>query len=229
MNYFYPAVQWDQFCIALAAFLIVGYIINLQSRYLFTLHVFVRKFSLTDLESPASAMELNTYIQGIFKLPKELSVKSFRALKADLYLGLIFMPLACITLFIFCMKISMKLTFFGHFFFALLAWLQIIPLICSYIQNIYLIRKLHRDAKTSSAPVHRMMQVVEALKWTVLLVAIVFGVTAMCYFWLTGRFHYNSVLYLLIILAEFILIFLMRKLAERRPAVNLADYQDIGN
>ena len=78
---FYISNNGVIFCIIFGMVLLTSFIMNLLSKNLYTLHVFVRKFSILDLQFPATALELATYIRGIFLLPKELSSKSLRALK----------------------------------------------------------------------------------------------------------------------------------------------------
>ncbi len=83
---FYMNVSWIYFCISFGAMLLVSLIMNLQKNHFFTLHVFVRKFTLLDLQSPATPLELAVYIKGIFALPKQLRDSSLRALKSNLFL-----------------------------------------------------------------------------------------------------------------------------------------------
>lgn len=228
-TFFYLDVSWEYFCITFGAMLLIYFIMSLLSKNFYTLHVYVRKFSMIDLESPASSLELATFLKGIFKLPVDLAQKSLRSLKGHLFLNFIFMPLIYGSIFLLCMKISIKLTSFGHYFFAILAWAQIIPWICDIIENIYLLQKIRPDSEASTSSVHKAYQIIEIGKWGIALIAMVFSITAMFYFWLTGRYAYDSIQYLLIILAEIIFILILKKLTAKSGKVNLADYQNIGN
>ena len=78
---FYMHIDWIYFCIFFGAMLLISFIMSIQSANLYTMHVVLRKFSIIDLQFPASAQELVIFIKGIFQLPVELSKKSLSALK----------------------------------------------------------------------------------------------------------------------------------------------------
>lgn len=230
MNFpFYIDVSWMWFCIGFGAIALIAFIMHLQSKNFYTLHVFVRKFSILDLEFPDSSLELATYIQGIFLLPKELSSKSLRALKGQLYLHLLFIPFMYATIFLLCMHLSHKMNFLGNYIFALLAWIQIIPLIFDYVENFYLLQKIRPDAEVSTPFVHKTYQVLGKLKWAISLSASVFCVSALIYFWLTGNFSIHSIVFLIVIVAELILIFFLLGITRNSLKINLDQYQNIGN
>lgn len=226
---FYIDISWDYFCIAFGAMLLVAFIMHLQSNHFFTLHVFVRKFSLIDIESPSTPLELATYINGIYALPEKLRAKSLRALKGNLLLDFLFMPLAYGTIFLLCMQISMKLTSVGHILFALIAWAQVIPWICDIIENIYLLNKIHAETKPSTPSVHKRVQVIEILKWSISLGAVVFSLSTLVYFWLAGVYFYESIHFLIIIIVEIILFFLLKKITSKDPKMILDQYRSVVN
>jgi hypothetical protein len=226
---FYIDVSWMYLCISFGAMLLVSLIMNLQKNHFFTLHVFVRKFGLLDLQSPATPLELAVYINGIFALPKKLRDSSLRALKGNLFLDFLLMPLAYVSIFLLCMQISMKLTSAGHILFAILAWAQIIPWACDIIENIYLLKKIHPDAKPSKSFVHFCFQINEVLKWTFSLGAVVLCISTLAYFWLSGRYFYDSLHFILIILAEIVLFFIFKKLTTKNPKIILDQYRDVVN
>ncbi len=226
---FYIDLSWNYFCVAFGAMLFIRFIMSLQSMNFYTLHVFVRKFSMIDLELPASSLELTTYINGIFKLPPELSKKSLRALKGHLYLDFLFMPLAYGSIFLFCTQISMKLATFGHYMFVVLAWIQIIPWMCDIVENIYLLQKIYPDLKVSKPSIHKAFQIITICKWGIALIAVVSGISTLFYFWLSGIYSYESLHYLLIIIAEVFVIFILELITSKILKVNLDQYRDIGN
>lgn len=228
-NLFYVDIGWVYFCIVFGAMLLVAFVMNIQSKYFYTLHVFVRKFSIIDLESPASALELATYIKGIFGLPPELSKKSISALRGSLYLDFLFMPLVYGSIFLFCMQVSMKLSAGGHWFFALLAWLQIIPWICDIAENIYLLKKIRPDVKTSTPRAHKLYQRIEIYKWIIVFIAIVCCTAMVFYFWLTGNYTYHSIQYLMLIISEIAVVFIMKKISDKTVRVNLDNYKNVSN
>jgi len=184
---------------------------------------------MLDLVSPATALELATYINGIYALPKQLGEKSIRSLKTNLYLDFLLMPLLYGTIFLLCMQISMKLPSFGHVLFASLAWAQIIPWICDIIENIYLLKKIHPQTIPSTPSVHAKYQLNGILKWSFSLGAVVCSISLLIYFWLTGEYLYASLYFFLIIILEIVVFFVLKKVTTKDPKIILDQYKDIGN
>ncbi len=217
------------FCVIFGLMLLLGAFAKLLSKNFYTLHVFVRKFSILDLEFPDSSLELTTYIRGIFLLPKELSRRSLRCLKIYLYLDFLFIPLVYGSLFLLCLLISAKFTFLGHYIFLILAWLQLIPLICDATKNFFLLKKITPDASVSKEVVHKAYLALERIKWLVALVAAVFSLSALFYFWVTGKYSVSSFRFLIIVIIEIVLFFILRKMFAKGSQIDLDKYQNIGN
>lgn len=230
MNFlFYINGGWDWICLTFGATILIGFFMHLLSKNFYTLHVFVRKFSILDLEFPVSALELATYIKGIFLLPKELSQKSLQSLKRRFYLNFLFIPLKYLTVFLLCIRLSQKMSYLGNYIFIILAWIQIIPLVCDLVENFYLLQKLHPDATVSSFSTHKNYQLMARTKWGVFLVAVVFSISSLFYFWLIGNFSSYSLKYLIILIAELVAIFILIKLTKNSSKINLDQYQNVGN
>ena len=217
------------FCVIFGAMMLTTFIMNLLGKNLYTLHVFVRKFSILDLQFPASALELATYIRGIFLLPKSLSSKSLRALKGQLYVDFLFMPFAYGSIFLLCILLSHKMNYVGNYIFTILAWLQIIPFLCDIAENIYLLKKIHPDVKASKPSIHKIYQLIVKTKWSIAIIAVVFCISALCYFWLTGNFSNSSLPYFLVILIILLVMAALTKATANISKVNLDEYQHIGN
>jgi hypothetical protein len=212
---FYVDISWIYFCVVFGIALICSLIMSLQSTNFYTMHVVIRKFSMIDLEFPASAQELVTFIKGIFKLPPEISKKSLHALKTQLYFHFLFIPFVYGSIFIACMKVSSKMTYFGHGLFAMLAWIQIIPLLCDVVESIYLLKKIKPDPLISNPVIHNAYVLLEILKWGIALTAAICCAGAVFYFWLVGMYSYNSLHFLLIAAAEIIIFFIFKKLTMK--------------
>src|SRR6185437_107722 len=217
------------FCLVFGWMLLLGAFVKLFSKNFYTLHVFVQKIRILDLEFPDSSLELTTYIRGIFLLPKELSTRSLRSLKTYLYLDFLFIPLAYGSLFLLCLLISNKFTFLGHYIFLILAWLQLIPLICDAGKNFYLLKKIRPDAQVSQEVTHKAYLALERIKWLVALVAAVFSLSALFYFWVTGKYSVSSFRFIIIVLIEIAVFFILRKLFAKGSKIDLDKYQNIGN
>ncbi len=196
---------WMWFCVANGIMLLLAFIMSLQSRAFFTYDVSVRKFSIMDLEFPASAQELKNIIHGIFLLPADDVIKTKRALRGQLLVDFLFMPAAYGSVFIACMNISGKMVAFGQNTFAVLAWIQVIPWACDIIENIYLLRKIRPNVELSKPAVHKAYLVLEAVKWGIVSVGAVCAIYALLYFWLKGEYMIHSLRYLFVIIAEIIL------------------------
>ncbi len=217
------------FCIIFGLMLLLGAFAKLLSKNFYTLHVFVRKFSILDLEFPDSSLELTTYIRGIFLLPKELSHKSLRSLKSYLYLDFLFIPLAYGSLFLLCILISDKFVFWGHYIFLVLAWLQAIPLVCDATKNFFLLKKIKCDAQVSKQVIHKAYLALEKIKWLLALVAAVFSLSALFYFWVSGKYSMCSLRFLIIVFIEISVFFILRKMFSKGTKIELDKYQNIGN
>lgn len=217
------------FCIIFGLMLLLGAFAKLLSKNFYTLHVFVRKFSILDLEFPDSSLELTTYIKGIFLLPKELSGRSLRSLKTYLYLDFLFIPFVYGSLFLLCLLISNKFTFLGHYIFLILAWLQLIPLICDASKNFFLLKKIRPDAQVSKQVVHKAYLTLEKIKWLLALVAAVFSLSALFYFWVTGKYSVSSFRFIITVIIEIAVFFILRKMFAKGSKIDLDKYQNIGN
>lgn len=220
---FHIQFSWMYFSIAFGAVLILTFIMSLQARNFYTNYNTIKKFSILDLQFPASAIELATYIKGIFLLPANSSAKVLRSLKSQLYTDFLFMIAAYGTVFILCMKVSMKMTSFGQGLFAVLAWIQILPFIFDVIENIYLLGKIKPEPPVSKPSVHKTMEILVFSKWIIALTATVCSVAAICYFWLVGRFTYNSLEYLVLIISELALFFIVKKATHTDDKEKLAE------
>src|SRR4051812_35317006 len=119
-------INWPMFCIAFGAMLLLTFIMGLLGRHFYTQDVVIKKFSIMDLEMPATPLELVNLIKGLYKLPGDRSKKSIDSLKGQLYIDFLFMPFAYGSIFILCMLVSAKMDLAaGKYVFMILAWLQL--------------------------------------------------------------------------------------------------------
>ena len=212
------------FSIALGVALLIGFLMMVQSRNFYTMHVVLRKFSMIDLQFPASPLELVHYIKGIFLLPEPATRKVVKNLRGQLYIDFIFMIAAYGAIFILCMKVSLKMEWIGQWIFAIFAWLQLVPLLCDTIENIYLIKKIKPNPAPSSKAVHKLMQRVELVKWIIPLTAIVCCLAAMAYCWITGNYSYNSMEYLVLVIAEIALFIILIKATSKDEKEKIKEF-----
>src|SRR6478735_2193254 len=98
--------NWQLFSVFFGLLLLVSFIMMLQSRNFYTFHVTKRRFSIMELEIPATYAELVKIIKGLFKLPEYESKKSVGALKGQLLIDFLFMPLAYGSIFLICWRVS---------------------------------------------------------------------------------------------------------------------------
>ncbi len=206
---------WLLFCIAFAVLLVISLIMAVQTTNFYTQDVVIRKFNIMDLELPASPNEVVNLIKGIYRLPGEQSKKTLRVLRANLYLDFLFMPAAYGSIFIACMMISWKMTSFGHWLFAALAWAQIISWVLDIIENIRLLGKLKPDIEAPTLTEHKAFQRLEITKWGIALLGTVCAISAVMYFWLIGRYSYNSLEYVVTFVAELAIFFVIGKIADK--------------
>ena len=208
---------WIYFCFAFGIMLLTSIIMERQSRSFYTRDVVLRKFSIMDLQLPASAHELSDILKGIYLLPEEMKEKSIRSLKGQLIIDFLFMPAAYGAIFLLCMKVSWKMTGnIGEQIFAALAWLQLLAFSFDIIENIYLLNKIKPGVVPPSQAVHKTMQTIIILKWAFALIGTVCSLSGVVYFWLVGRYSVTSLNYVLIILAEVVLFFLITKFTKSK-------------
>jgi hypothetical protein len=221
---FYLQFNWSLFCIAFGITLLISFIMGIQGRSFYMMHLVIRKFSIIDFEFPASAQELASVIKDIFSLPTALTKKTLRALKSQLYLDFLLMPAIFGSIFILSMKVSGKMLYFGHGLFATLAWLQCIAWLCDVIENVYLLNKIRPEPVVSSPAVHKAYGILEIIKWGVPLLTTVCSFAAIFYYWLTGSYSDSSLYFLLITVIELIVFFGLKKLTSKTEKQKLDDF-----
>ena len=203
--------NWLLFTLSFGLMLLVSFIMMRQSRNFSTFYVTKRKFSIMELEIPATYAGLVRIIKGLFLLPEPDRKKSIAALKGQLWLDFLFMPLAYGSIFLLCWRVSAKFqSAFGHYGFFAFAALQVVPWICDIIENVYLLGKIKQgvnidDSKETlekKANIHKAYLVMEAIKWGTALTATVCAVSVICYFWLTGGYSVTSLKYLGVAIVE---------------------------
>ncbi len=212
---------WIWFCITFGVMQLATVIMSQQSKYFYTNDGTVRSFSILDLELAANAVEIVNLIKGIFLLPKPFIAKTVtKALKGQLYVDFIFMPAAYGSIFLVCMKTSTKLiTNGGQNIFAVLAWLQALAWLCDILENCYLLGKVVPNPSQTPPAAYKVYQLNEILKWGISLTGAVCGIAAMLYFWVVGNFSASSLIYLLVIIAEIVLIPLLGGLFSKKHVV----------
>jgi len=206
---------WPLFCVAFGIVLFTAYIMARLSRHFYTMDVVLRKFSIMDLQLPDSPTELKNLVRGIFLLPEERRKKCLKALKSTLYIDFLFMPAAYGAVFLLCMKVMYKMSFFGQYFFMILAWLQVLALIFDIIENIYLLKKIHPGVEASSVSVHKTLQFFALAKWGIALVSIICALSGALDVWLVGRYDTVSLKYILILIGEVVLFLLAGMLIKK--------------
>jgi hypothetical protein len=222
---------WLLFTMSFGLMLIVTFVMMQQARNFCTKDVIVRKFSIMELEVPATAKELVNLIKGLYELPNEESQKSITALKGQLKVDFLYMPFAYGSIFLLCWRVAQKMhTAFGQSIFLTLAFLQLVPWLLDIIENIYLLNKINPNIKKVDVRLlekdglaqskHKRYLFMEAIKWGVALIALVCSSSAVFYFWLTGNYSSASLNFLLIVIAELVLFGLAVKYLQKKDEHN---------
>lgn len=185
--------SWAELCILLLSLLALLLIKIYQAKLFYTNHLFVRKFNMLDLQFPSSPVELSFYIKGLFCFPEPVSKKITGALKSYLLLNYLYYPIFCLFIFAFCMKASEKFGAWGKPFFIFLAWLQVITLICAFIANSSLKKKIKKNYQPGK-PL-KIYTVLLYLKYGISMFAIISAIAVFYYFWLSGGYQLNNVPY----------------------------------
>lgn len=208
--------SWQLFTIAFTLLLVVSYIMQKQSAHFYTQDVIVKKFSIMELELPATPKELCNVIAGMFQLPPAQSRKSLGALRRQLLLDFLLMPLVYGCIFLLCWRVAHKMqSSAGYILFMILAFIQLVSWICDVAENSFLLSQLKPDVTEMSKRTHRLYLGMEGLKWGIAITAAVCGISAVCYFWCTGMYSATSLRFFIIVLIE-ILVFLAVFFASKK-------------
>lgn len=195
--------NWQVFTFLFTLLLIVSLVMIVQSRWFFTKDIVIRRFGIMELTLPATPKELCNLVKGLYQLPPDDARKSVRAVRGQLWIDFLFMPLAYGSVFVLCWKVAHKFEAgFSSYVFMVLAYAQVLPWLCDILENTYLLRKIHPFIKEPTFSEHNFYLAVGAIKWFVPLVALVGAVSAVAYFWLTGSFSQSSLRYLAIVTIE---------------------------
>jgi hypothetical protein len=200
------------FCIAFGVMLLTATIMLRLSKQLYTNYVVERKFNILDLQFPTKPLEMQTLIRGIYQLREQDPVKVLKALKAQMYIDFLFMPAAYGCLAILCYSISKRLDSPGSYFMEALAWLQVVALMADVYENTYLLNKIRPNVVITSNAAYTLYKRAVAIKWCIALLAAVCGTAIVFYFWITGQYSSRFLIYAGILIAEIVLIFLLRKI-----------------
>ena len=192
-----------------------------QSRYLYIMDMVERKFSMMDLEFPATPKDLVEIVVHIFKLDNAKRDRVIRALKGQLLIDFfLFMPSVYGGIFLLSMKVATKMNSdFGKGVFVSFAWLQGVAFVLDIIENIYIWRKIKPDIKPSGSSVHKAFLWLEIFKWGLPLLAFVCCLSSMLYFWITGLYSINSYSYMGIIAAEIAVFIVVGALRGKRAGL----------
>ncbi|MFY0256302.1 hypothetical protein ACDQ55_20370 [Chitinophaga sp. 30R24] len=218
----YITTTWSWFCLAIAVLLLTTFIMGQLSKQFYTMHIVLRRFSIIDLEFPAFKGEIKEMVKDIYRLDPAESQRTLWALRKHLWVDFLFMPAAYGSNFLVCMNVAGKLNCSGQTFYVALAWAQAIPWILDVIENIYLLNSLHPSVKAFTPIGLKAWQWLEKFKWGLSLLGMVSGVSALLYFWLTGRYLTSSLPYLAILIGE-VLVFIIISLlsASKKQATPL--------
>ena len=205
--------NWPALCIFFGISLFLSLLMRWQSSYFYTMDIVLRKFSILDLEFPATQAELINTIKGLFKLPPENSHTSVKALKTQLYIDFIFTPFAYGFVAILCLLVSKKMSLtIGTNVFVILAVSQILALVCNIIENVYLLSKIKTTVEPSSPAKHKAYFIMAITKLSCALVSVNCAVAAIFYFWLSGNYTLKVLPYLLIFIGEILLFVICSKI-----------------
>lgn len=185
--------------------LLVTFFMMQQAKKFVTIDPIRRSFSIMELEIPATGQELVNIIEGIFKLPGADRRITLNAVKGQLWLDFLFMPLAYGNIAILCCRVAHKAQHeWLKYVFVFLAFLQLVAWLCDITENIYLMKKMREGADVTlpSKQVHKAYITMVSSKWAIALIATVLGISVTVFFWTTGNYSVASLKACGIIAAE---------------------------
>ena len=208
---------WPIFCIIFGVILLLAFMMHLQSNQFYTLDVVKRKFSRIELELPSTPAQIVIIIKGLYQLPAQDAATTIRALKAHLKIDFIVMPLVYGAIGLLCWRVANKaaIPLVVNFFMAI-TYLQVLAWLCDVIENIYLLNKIKPSVTASSAAVHKAYVIMEWVKWGIVLIGTTSAIATICYFWLTGNYQSQTLIYVLIVLVEIIIFILATQFSNKK-------------
>ncbi|MBK9337784.1 MAG: hypothetical protein IPM98_15000 [Lewinellaceae bacterium] len=210
---------WTWFCIAFGAALLLSLMMERISAVLITKDRSLRKFMVIDLEFPSNPRDLPGIINGIYALPDPAKKQKVeQALKRILYLDFLFMPAVYGSIFLLCLLVAGKFpaSSIGQKFFMVLAWAQLIPLVCDVVENGILLRCVRSDLKPMAPRLHQVFVGIVWVKWAVALFAGITAAMLASYFLIKGDYERASLFFLVVFLSEIGLFVLVRSYLNRK-------------
>lgn len=211
--------------------LLLAALMNELSKRFVTLHVFIRRFKIFDLEFAATPLELATYVNGIFskEMPATLTQKSSYSIKYFLILSIVCQVLIAVIFFCTCYIIAMPAWGFRRYFLLTLAWLQVASLACGIFRALFFLQYIRKDARQLSQGRFSTYQFVEIIKWAVPLITGVVLVSLFLSVWFSGNANPRLVDIVMLFVAEIFIVFLASKYLIKIEPVELALYREVGN
>ncbi len=182
---------WYWFAAALALQLVFGLLKARQQRkFRYLRGAAITKFSIMDLELPASPASICNIMSGIDNLPPADAAQTRRALRMNLLLDFVYMAGAYPAIFLLCTYCAghMESGGIGYWIFKGLAFLLIPAWIADLVENFFLLRQLRRPAVTKLWFYNAYRFMVQ-FKWAVIGIAGICAVSDQVYNWLVGRYE----------------------------------------
>lgn len=218
MNAYLPIENgWTWLCFTFGATLFLALIMQKLGADLVTSKVSApRTFSILDLEFPSHKGEIAKIIRGIYKLPSEdTQNKVLRALRRILYVDYLFMPAIYGSIFLLCMGVAGKLSdqSVGQRFFAVLAWLQLLPLLFDILENLLLLSQIKKEPQDLPKRLYRVFVTMVSAKWIISVFGAVTASMMVFYFFLKGNYTQpSSLIFVAVVVAEVAVFFAIRPL-----------------
>ncbi|MCZ4222570.1 hypothetical protein [Pedobacter rhodius] len=206
-------LNWIYFIGYFNLMLICSFFMSRCARYFYTYNKTIRKFSILDLQFPATPQSLKNLIEGIGLL-EGVSKKVFNALRLQLIIDFFFMPGAYLSILFLCLKTASKSGPVGEVFFLVLAYAQLIAWFCDFVENVYLLFKIHAPDEMSKW-FFNVYKVLEIAKWGLSSFGLFCSLSALLYFWLRGFFYVEHTIYLLVLIVEIVIFILANKLMNK--------------
>jgi hypothetical protein len=209
------------FCVASGIAFILSIFMEKFGKHLRTRIGTFREFGILDLEFPSNCKEIPSIINGIKKLPEAAQQTRVRkSLLGILYLDFLFMPAIYGALFLICMLVAVKSHVFPkeQYFFAGLAWAQLLAWACDIFENICLLWCLRKKDLGAALPqrLHLTYIIIVWVKWAIALIGGVSAFMMLVYFWLKGNYNTASLNWLGIFIGAILLSLIIRSISQSK-------------
>lgn len=204
--------SWTFFCILFGLYLFFTLAQMIVGQKVVYKSIIERKLGLLQLKTVPTAREFYFVIKGLYAQPANRSAAAVTALKRQLIFDCLCIPFRYGCLFVLCWLVALKMPYDVYVkLFIGLALAQIPCALCHISENIYIGKKIKPNIFIPPIIVYSFYLQLFFVRWVVMTVALACSMSAIGYFLLKSNFYPSSTTYFIVILAEAIIFYFLKR------------------